>query len=1353
MAKHPWIRNPFARTNRTSRTSGVRLPLGARLAFDLLEERTLLSINTAISISASSAALLSGQSTTFIATVSYPSDQSVTRSPTGTVTFYDGSTVLGTQALSRTSPTVTLTTSGLSVGTHRITADYSGDANFDASRTGVEPTAVATIVETPLLFSATGVAVDDAGNTFVADPQRTQIIKVPAGGGAFSMLGSGLHQPFDIELDSAGNLLVADFSNDRIVKITPTSTTDVASDLDNPLSMALDGDGNLYVSTTNSSLGGVLKIAPDGSRTVVGTGLTFPGSVAVDGSGNVFIVDVAFGRLVKVAADGTQTTLLDQLTSNGGVAADSFGHVYFAQPSLNRIIELRPDGTQFNVGTGLTSAGIFSVDSAGNLYVGETIDSVVKIKQLAAGVTVSVRQVQTAISVSASTAVLSEGQSLTFTATLTIPAGDPIPTSSDGTVTFYDGTTVLGTKALSDSSPTATLTTSALSVGDHVIFASYSGTSKFAASRSHFESDQTVVPTTGLQNPGPLAVDKDGNLFIGDNYLSTTGHNEVYKVTPSGTQTIFKLVSTPTDLLAHDDGDVYVGEFAKVSKVAANGTETVLAIGSALPSSVALDPDGNIYIGELGGSVLKIPSSGDQSRLAIFGLKSPSQLALDPTGSLYIVDADAKNVVRYKPNGSWSTFASGFNFPTEVITDGDGNVYIADGLGNRVVEIRPNGVQTTIGTGLVTPAGLAFDKAGNLYIAEAHNKRILKLTPGVHVKVNVAVVHASITGAPGPGDSFEGTSIDLSSEVTDSSQVLAAAAGFTYAWSVTKNGNPFAKGNEASFSFTPDDNGTYVVSFSATNQALDVGSDTETILVDNLGPTATITGVPASGQSPEGTTINLGTSVTDPSKADTDAGFGYAWSVIKNDNVAYATGNEANFSFTPDDDGIYVVYQVVKDKDSYASVKTQTIRVDDVAPTAAITGAPGRTTEGTVINLGSTVTEPSSVDAASSTYAWSVTKNGKPYASGSTANFSFTPDDQGVYVVRFNVIDTGGQTAATASKTIIADSVVPRADISGPSTGVRGQDRTFTLIASDPSSADQAAGFVFCITWGDGYSQTVVGLSGTTVSHIFTASGNYSVKVTARDKDGCTSSIVKLTETITAAALQADPSDPSKTALFVGGTTSADTIILKPADVSGTMNVKIGSTNIGNFKPTGRIVVYGQSGNDMICLQTAAIGRTTAYVSAPAYLFGDGGNDSINTAGSTANNVLVGGLGSDNLQAGRGRDLIIGGLGADTLRGDAGSDIVIGGTTDFDNNLLALNAIMSEWGNNGDYTTRVKHLNGTLGVGLNGSYTLTSSTVRDDAASDTLYGGSDTDWLFARLSGSYKDSIKDAVSGEVITAP
>ncbi|MFO0966960.1 MAG: PKD domain-containing protein [Gemmataceae bacterium] len=86
-------------------------------------------------------------------------------------------------------------------------------------------------------------------------------------------------------------------------------------------------------------------------------------------------------------------------------------------------------------------------------------------------------------------------------------------------------------------------------------------------------------------------------------------------------------------------------------------------------------------------------------------------------------------------------------------------------------------------------------------------------------------------------------------------------------------------------------------------------------------------------------------------------------------------------------------------------------------------------------------------------------------------------------------------------KRVTINNVPPTASLSGPATTLPGVSVTFTLAATDPSQPDQAAGFTYAINWGDGYSQSVTGLSGKTTSHTFASAGLYTVSMTATDKD------------------------------------------------------------------------------------------------------------------------------------------------------------------------------------------------------------------------------------------------------------
>src|SRR5207248_1148528 len=100
-------------------------------------------------------------------------------------------------------------------------------------------------------------------------------------------------------------------------------------------------------------------------------------------------------------------------------------------------------------------------------------------------------------------------------------------------------------------------------------------------------------------------------------------------------------------------------------------------------------------------------------------------------------------------------------------------------------------------------------------------------------------------------------------------------------------------------------------------------------------------------------------------------------------------------------------------------------------------------------------------------------------------------------------------------------------------------------------------------------------------------------------------------------------------------------------------------------------------------------------------LFGGDGDDLLVAWGSRANNVLAGGDGNDLIFGGQGRDLLIGGHGNDILFASQRSGILVAGTTDYDNDVPSLGAIMNEWGRTDvDFQTRVGHLSGSLAGGL-----------------------------------------------------
>jgi sugar lactone lactonase YvrE len=197
-----------------------------------------------------------------------------------------------------------------------------------------------------------GVAVDGAGNVFVADNGNNTIRKVTPSGVVTTLAGTAgsygsadgtgaaarFCSPSGVAVDGAGNVFVAD-GNNTIRKITPSGVvttfagtagsygsadgTGGAARFSSPEGVAVDGAGNVFVADTGNNT--VRKITPagvvttlagsaDSSGSADGTGAAArfngPQGVAVDGSGNVFVADTGNNAIRKISTSGVVTTIV-----------------------------------------------------------------------------------------------------------------------------------------------------------------------------------------------------------------------------------------------------------------------------------------------------------------------------------------------------------------------------------------------------------------------------------------------------------------------------------------------------------------------------------------------------------------------------------------------------------------------------------------------------------------------------------------------------------------------------------------------------------------------------------------------------------------------------------------------------------------------------------------------------------------------------------------------------------------------------------------------------------------------------------------------------------------------------------
>ena len=429
-----------------------------------------------------------------------------------------------------------------------------------------------------------------------------------------------------------------------------------------------------------------------------------------------------------------------QATTAGSVATVDLGS--FADSAINAgnstvVVDFgdgSPTMTLLNVAPGSLGSVTHTFTSNGTYTV--TVTATDQFSDANLGTLAVVVSTPTAISVSASSAAPAFGQPETLTATVTTPSGDPIPTSSDGMVTFYDGTTVLGSATLSGSPATATLTIPAgLAVGSHTITASYSGDVNFRPASSGVESTsaQSVVPATGLNEPYGVAVDGSGDVFIAD-----IGNNQVVEVKADGTQTtVGSGLNEPYGVAVDGSGDVFIADTGnnRVVEVKADGTQTTVGSGLNLPFGVAVDGSGDVFIADSGNNrVVEVNADGIETTVAS-GLNEPVGVAVDGTGDVFIADSGNNRVVEVNADGIQTTVASGLNrTPWRGGGRDSGDVFIADTGqqpgGGGEVRRHPE----PLGSGLSGPAGVAVDGSGDLlHRRHSGNSRVVKVTAGVPV--------------------------------------------------------------------------------------------------------------------------------------------------------------------------------------------------------------------------------------------------------------------------------------------------------------------------------------------------------------------------------------------------------------------------------------------------------------------------------------------------------------------------------------------------------------------------------------------------------------------------------------------
>jgi len=579
------------------------------------------------------------------------------------------------------------------------------------------------------LLNPSAVAVDGAGNIYIADTANQRIRKVDAatglintvagsasggfGGDGGAATSAALNTPMGLAVDGAGHLYIADSQNNRIRKVdagtqmisTVAGTggsgfsgdggTATAAELKSPRGVAVSGAGDLYIADTNNYRVRRVAAGTQVISTVAGTGvagfsgdgglataaqLVNPHGVAVDGAGHIYIADELSSHIRRIDA---ATQVIDSVAGTGAQGFGGDGGAAMSA-SLHHPLGIAVDGT-------------------GHVYVADSGNG--RIRRIDAAATIT--------TVAGSGVRNGDGA-----AAVAAQLSSPWDVATDGANNIY----------IADTSNHRIRKVDAAT--GQISTVAGSGTTGFSG-------DAGAATAAQLNQPRGVAVDGAGNIYIADTF-----NHRIRKV-DSSTGFIHTVAGTGAQGFGGDSGAAAAAQLNN-------------------PNGVALDGAGNIYIADSSnGRIRKVDTAtGNISTLAL-GLNQPWRVAVDSADHVYVAESSGHRIRKIEAGtGMVSTVAGtgtqGFSgdggsataaqlyYPYAIAVDGDGHLYIGDTGNQRIrrVDAATGFISTLAGNGangfggdggaavaaqLSNPYGVAVGNTGHVYIADRDNLRIRKV--------------------------------------------------------------------------------------------------------------------------------------------------------------------------------------------------------------------------------------------------------------------------------------------------------------------------------------------------------------------------------------------------------------------------------------------------------------------------------------------------------------------------------------------------------------------------------------------------------------------------------------------------
>jgi sugar lactone lactonase YvrE len=238
------------------------------------------------------------------------------------------------------------------------------------------------------------------------------------------------------------------------------------------------------------------------------------------------------------------------------------------------------------------------------------------------------------------------------------------------------------------------------------------------------------VCATGLHQVDNPVFDRDGNLYV--TYSGTRGQQvpvSIFRVRPNGTRETFSSgIVNPTSMAIDPDGQLYVSSRFEgiVYRVQPDGSVEPFATDLGVACGLAFAPDGTLFVGDRSGTIFAVDREGRARTMATL---TPSvaafHLAYGPAGApdaaLYVTGptlAPYDSLYRIEADGTISTRYSAFGRPQGLAFDRHGVLHVVEALAgiSGVYRLRGAGDPELVvaGPGLV---GVAFDRRGAMVVA------------------------------------------------------------------------------------------------------------------------------------------------------------------------------------------------------------------------------------------------------------------------------------------------------------------------------------------------------------------------------------------------------------------------------------------------------------------------------------------------------------------------------------------------------------------------------------------------------------------------------------------------------------